>query len=269
MMEAGVGVLVVLIVVIASAAALPLVRRRHPGKQAFVTRVAVMFILPTAGVMVAPLVFLNEPPLLALMAQMIERGEDPNFGRGVTGLVLDSVYMLCWTLPAAVFAVGYGVRRTFLEALDRLGLVIPTRRTWLIALVATVAILAGVWLLNLVETWVWSRFSWPVTDERLVNVLFAHSFSVAGALTVGLTAGLGEEVVVRGILQPRVGVLLSNLAFTAVHAYQYHWDALVQVFLIGLALGLIRKHTDTTTTAIVHGGYDVVVLGFSAFTQAG
>jgi uncharacterized protein len=181
--------------------------------------------------------------------------------------VLDSVYGLCWTLPAAVFAVGYGVRRTLSEAIDRLGLIIPTRATCLTALIATVAILAGVWLMDLAVTWLWSRFGWPVTDERMVDVLFAHAFGVAGALIVGVTAGVGEEVIVRGILQPRLGLLLSNLAFTAVHAYQYHWDALVQVFLIGLVLGLVRRRTNTTTTALIHGGYDVVVLGFSALGQ--
>jgi len=267
LIEAGVGALVVLTVVIVSAAALPLVRRRHPGRRAFVTRVAIMFVMPMVGVMFVPLVFLNEPPLLALMSEMVESGQDPNLGRGVAGLVLDSVYGLCWTLPAAVFAVGYGVRRTFSEVIDRLGLIIPTRATWLTALIATVAILAGVWLMDLAVTWLWSRLGWPVTDERMVDVLFAHSFGVAGALIVGVTAGLGEEVVVRGILQPRVGILLSNLAFTAVHAYQYHWDALVQVFVIGLVLGFVRRRTDTTTTALIHGAYDVVVLGFSALAQ--
>ena len=60
----------------------------------------------------------------------------------------------------------------------------------------------------------------------------------------------------RGILQPRLGLVLSNLLFTALHASQYGPDALLGVFLIGLVLGRLRQATNTTTTAIVHGLYD-------------
>jgi membrane protease YdiL (CAAX protease family) len=44
------------------------------------------------------------------------------------------------------------------------------------------------------------------------------------------------------------------------HAYQYHWDALCSVFITGLVLGLIRKKTNTTVSAIVHGGFDFVLI---------
>jgi membrane protease YdiL (CAAX protease family) len=62
------------------------------------------------------------------------------------------------------------------------------------------------------------------------------------------------------VLQPRLGILLSNLFFTAMHALQYHWDALLLVFVIGMALGLIRRRTNTTTSAIVHGTYDFLLI---------
>jgi membrane protease YdiL (CAAX protease family) len=260
--EIGVGVLVVLAVAVAACATWPVIWRRHSSQQDFVVRVALMFIIPMSAVLFAPLIVLNEPPLLVMTSLMLASGEDPDFGRGVTGLVLDSVYGLCWTLPAAVFAVGYGVRRTFAEAVERLGIVLPTRATWVAALSVTIALLVGVWLIDWAVGWLWPRLGWPVTDQTAVEALFAYaSTSMAGALAVGVTAGLGEEVIVRGVLQPRLGILLSNLAFTAVHAYQYHWDALLQVLAIGLVLGVVRRRTDTTTTALIHSGYDVVALG--------
>jgi membrane protease YdiL (CAAX protease family) len=265
LIEIGSGVLVVLAAAMAAAATWPVIWRRHSGQRAFVVRVALMFIIPTAAVLFAPLIVLNEPPLLVMTSLMLANGEDPDFGRGTTGLVLDSVYGLCWTLPGAVFAVGYGVRRTLSEALERLGVVAPTRATWTPVLAVTAALVAGVWLIDLAVGWLWSRLDWPVTDETAVEALFAHaSTSVVGAIAVGVTAGLGEEVVVRGVLQPRLGILLSNVAFTAAHAYQYHWDALLQVFIIGLVLGVVRRRTDTTTTALIHSGYDVVALGAAA-----
>jgi membrane protease YdiL (CAAX protease family) len=263
--EIGVGVLVVLAAAVAACATWPVIWRRHSGQEAFVLRVALMFVIPMAVVLFAPLIVLNEPPLLVMTSLMLARGEDPDFGRGVTGLVLDSVYGLCWTLPGAVFAVGYGVRRTFAEAVDRLGIVAPTRATWVAVLIVTIALLGGVWLTDMAIGWLWLQLGWPVTDETAVEALFAYaSKSMAGAIAVGVTAGLGEEVVVRGVLQPRLGILLTNLAFTAVHAYQYHWDALLQVFAIGLVLGVVRRRTDTTTTALIHSGYDVVALGAAA-----
>jgi hypothetical protein len=65
------------------------------------------------------------PVLLAAawFAAMHEAGLDPSDGRGQAGLLRDELYSLCWTLPAALFAVGYGVRRDLRAALQRLGLV--------------------------------------------------------------------------------------------------------------------------------------------------
>ncbi|MCX7861282.1 MAG: hypothetical protein N2385_14415 [Chloroflexus sp.] len=41
-------------------------------------------------------------------------------------------------------------------------------------------------------------------------------------MVIGVTAGLGEELGVRGVLQPRLGIWLSNLFFTSLHAFQYN-----------------------------------------------
>jgi membrane protease YdiL (CAAX protease family) len=71
---------------------------------------------------------------------------------------------------------------------------------------------------------------------------------------------LSEELFVRGALQPRFGILVSNILFTALHATQYNFDALTSVFLAGIVLGLIRKYSNTTTSAIVHGLYDFIQL---------
>jgi hypothetical protein len=53
---------------------------------------------------------------------------------------------------------------------------------------------------------------------------------------------------------------MSNLLFTSLHGFQYHWDALLSVFLAGLLLGMIRARSNTTTSAIVHGSYDFLLL---------
>jgi membrane protease YdiL (CAAX protease family) len=81
-----------------------------------------------------------------------------------------------------------------------------------------------------------------------------------GAVVIGVVAGIGEELAVRGVLQPRLGIWLSNLAFTLAHAFQYHWDALLIVFLLGMVLGVLRQKTNTTVCALVHGTYNCLLV---------
>ncbi|MEM9569045.1 MAG: CPBP family intramembrane glutamic endopeptidase, partial [Cyanobacteria bacterium P01_E01_bin.34] len=77
---------------------------------------------------------------------------------------------------------------------------------------------------------------------------------------IGFSAGLGEELAFRGVLQPRLGLWLSNLFFTSVHAFQYNWDALIVIFVVGAVCGIVRQRINTTTCAIVHGVYNFLLI---------
>lgn len=206
-----------------------------------------------------PLLVLGAPPLLLGLAHDPDL---PGAARGVVGTHLDELYLLCWTLVAAALAVGYGIVRTAPETLARLGLHPVSRRQLGGALALTALLLGATWGLDLGIAAVWHAFGWPTTDVAAFTALVAPLINPLGALVIGITAGVGEEIAVRGILQPRLGLLLSNALFTAAHAYQYHWDALLSVFLTGLALGLIRRRSSTTVCAIIHGAFDfILVLG--------
>jgi membrane protease YdiL (CAAX protease family) len=171
-------------------------------------------------------------------------------------------------VPCTIVCVGYPLRRTLREALARLGLVRP--KLWqcgLGVLLVPVIVAAMHGVDHLIET-IWGYMNWPRTNESAFDELMEFARNPAGAVVIGVTAGLGEELVVRGMLQPRLGIVLSNLFFTSLHALQYNWDGLASVFLIGLALGLVRKYTNTTTSAIVHGGYDFVLVMLDVIEQA-
>jgi membrane protease YdiL (CAAX protease family) len=99
-----------------------------------------------------------------------------------------------------------------------------------------------------------------LTDEEAIKELFGFTAGPVGAIVAAVVAGFGEELVFRGVLQPRLGIFLPALMFAAVHALQYNFDALLQVLFLGVVFGLIRKRTNTTTSAIIHGGYDFVLL---------
>jgi membrane protease YdiL (CAAX protease family) len=107
---------------------------------------------------------------------------------------------------------------------------------------------------------IWKTMGWQGTDGELIKELFGFTAGAVGAVIASIVAGLGEEIVFRGVLQPRLGIFLPALMFASVHAMQYDFDALIQVLFLGIVFGIIRKKTNTTTSAIIHGGYDLVLL---------
>ena len=207
-----------------------------------------------------PLVVLGEPPILAAMQRSARFAADITGNRGAAGLLRDQLYGLVWILLGAALAVGWGITRDAGQTLRRLGLErIPVQQLRIAVLSPALLFVLGGMLDQLI-TWIWGTLGWRITDASAVEALFSAYTTPLGAIVIGVTAGLGEEVAVRGILQPRLGILLSNCLFTAMHAYQYHWDGLCSVFVIGLALGWIRKKTNTTVSAIAHGGYDFLLI---------
>lgn len=222
----------------------------------FTHTVALMVIVTITLIMLVPLIILGEPPVLALIRQS---------GESVSGLSNASqlraqIYGLVWIIPAALFAVGFGIRRNLAATLTRLGVVRPT--------LPHLAIGAGIGLVMALvvhfalplQVSLWQTLGWPTTDQEAFAKLMAFALSPIGAIVIGITAGVGEELAVRGVLQPRMGLWLSNLFFTSLHAFQYHWDALLVVFVVGLICGVVRNRFNTTTAALVHGVYNCVLI---------
>lgn len=254
--DTGIAVGLAALAAFASLAAIPLGHRRYPGDDGFVRRLALIVLVTFTGLAVVPLLVLGEPPILAMFRTMRDAGMDPTDGRGNAGLLRDTVYGFCWSLPAALFAVGYGIRRSFSESLARLGLARPTGRQVATAGALTVVLFGCSSLLEPGIHALWTRLGWRTTDLEGVEALLGFASSMHGAVIVAIVAGVGEEVTVRGVLQPRLGIIPSNVFFTALHAYQYGWDALLSVFLLGLAFGVIRQRANTSVSALVHAGYD-------------
>ena len=226
--------------------------------ESFVHAVALATIVALIVICFTPLLVLGAPPLLSLVTN--SEGLDLTGGRDAAGQLRDLVYGLVWTIPCAIVAVGYGVRRNLADALARLGLVRPSWRQVGAGLLVAVVLVVVVQLLGTAMDMLWSGLGWPQTDDAAFGELMAFALSPLGALVIGVTAGLGEELAVRGVLQPRMGILLSNLFFTSLHAFQYSWDALLIVFLVGTVCGLVRQRSNTTTAAIVHGTYNFILV---------
>jgi CAAX prenyl protease-like protein len=156
----------------------------------------------------------------------------------------------------AVGGVGFLVRRPLPATLARLGLRAP--RASDLALVA-----GGVVVLFLfnaaAERLQQSYFPDQYQADQYVTRLIAGRLSRSETLLLGVSAGIGEEIALRGALQPRLGLLMTSILFGAVHV-QYSWYGMAVILVLGLVLGWIRRRASTTTAMMVHGLYDVLAV---------
>lgn len=204
-----------------------------------------------------PLLALGQPPLLKL-ASALPASTFDNVDQGAS--LRSTLYTLIWTVPCTIFAVGWLTERTWKEALTRLGVVKPTLRQVVIGIVTAIFMVLLVRVLSSGIDIVWGAMGWQKTNAEVFGKLIAFAMSPIGALVVAVTAGLGEELAVRGVLQPKLGIVLSNLFFTSLHAVQYNFDGLIVVFMVGTVMGILRRRTNTSTSAIAHGTYDLILL---------
>ena len=170
-----------------------------------------------------------------------------------------SFFVLSEFLFAAVGFLGIGIliRRNWRELMERMGLVRPT----------VSQLIQGVgWIIILVFLQFIAGAAWAVLNPEEFANLEAINAALLGEidtvwewLILALAAGIGEEILFRGAIQPVFGLLLTSVIFAVVHV-QYGFSP-ITLFVIFLAiiLGLIRHRTNTTVAIFVHVGYDFVL----------
>ncbi len=174
---------------------------------------------------------------------------------------LNVVDVLAQELPFLVMAVagvGIFIRRGVTETGERLGFATPA--WWQVALALAAA---GVFFAVGNGADSLSQAFTPETthrvDQTTQHVFGALTSSPAGIIALAVIPGICEEALFRGALQPRFGVILTALLFTSIHGeYGISLD-LPTIFLIAVGLGLIRKYTNTTTSAACHVAYNLLV----------
>jgi membrane protease YdiL (CAAX protease family) len=97
--------------------------------------------------------------------------------------------------------------------------------------------------------------------ERVRDVLGKplRGLSLDEIVLLAGAAGIGEEVLFRGVLQPAMGLWLTSLVFGLLHALTPTYFLLAT--LMGLYLGWLQLETDNLVVPIgVHWAYDVIAL---------
>jgi membrane protease YdiL (CAAX protease family) len=158
-------------------------------------------------------------------------------------------------LLLSLIAVGLGLRRDGQETAERLGLRWPAWQAWPVVL-GLVVLLEG---LDYGVSLGWSTLD-PAGYElvgRVSQELFGGFFSLGGALALGLAAGLSEETLYRGALQPRFGVLLTSILFASSHIQYGFSPALLVILVISVALGWLRKRWGLVACIALHALYNM------------
>jgi membrane protease YdiL (CAAX protease family) len=160
-------------------------------------------------------------------------------------------------LLVAALGVGLFFRRSPREALQRLGLVRPTAWQLVLGLAAAGLFYAfgnGVDALGHVLT-PGLAHKVEVANQRL----FSRLVDPVGIATIALSAGICEEALFRGAMQPRLGLLWPAVVFAAIHTqYGLSFDT-VAVLVLAVGLGLLRRITNTTTSTFCHVVYNTLV----------
>lgn len=165
--------------------------------------------------------------------------------------------------------IGIYITRSFKEALPRLALVKPTK----------IQIGIGLALIVISFTYdaLWALYTHHLGGQDLATKLSFYNsgtFTAAGgfgpsvllALATALCAGIGEETLIRGALQPVFGILPAAILHGMLHGQFAHAPVfIIQVAIWSTFMGIVKRYTNTTTTIIGHAGFNFVTTFLFSF----
>ncbi len=170
--------------------------------------------------------------------------------------VYASLFETVLWLVAAFLGVGFAIRRTMPATLERLGLRTPTSRDMLTGL----GIGVGLFLASVIFTAVWQSLADPETFAQQIRAAEGFTRQLQTLPVILLVTGgaaVGEEIFMRGALQPIFGIGLTSAFFALLHTQYLLTPTFGFIFLVGVVLGLIRRNVGTTAALLAHFVYNV------------
>jgi membrane protease YdiL (CAAX protease family) len=171
-------------------------------------------------------------------------------------------------LVIALCGVGVGIRRNLRETLGRLGYgPISLKQLGVVALFVGAAFalsVAAEALFAALQPDLYRQVG-EISDNLFNPRGLSPVSAVLFALLLGVGAGLGEETLFRGAVQPALGIALTSVLFASMHVQYGPSLLLVYVFLLSIGLGLLRRHINTTASFLAHAGYNSLGIILSYF----
>jgi uncharacterized protein len=106
----------------------------------------------------------------------------------------------------------------------------------------------------------------PVLDDfSIFRIIKKAKFTWFDRIQVSFFAGVGEELLFRGAIQPLIGVWLTSFIFIAIHGYisfRTTGHALFTILLFGLSmmLGYLYIYAGLVAAMVAHAVYDLLML---------
>ena len=111
----------------------------------------------------------------------------------------------------------------------------------------------------------WLMGKWKYLDDVNFDYtlrLGIFNFSFQEILFLSFCAGVGEEIVFRGMIQPWLGVLTTSFMFIALHGYLSFssWPKVIFgliLFAVGTLLGILGAYVGLLAAIVAHILYDI------------
>jgi hypothetical protein len=197
--------------------------------------------------------------VLSLMAYFayaitVEPGDDPTPAVTIGSQVINVLFFVL----VAYVAVGTNIYRNAGEATARLGITRPKLTDILVGAVAVLPAFALSIVGSALTLWLQPELFEDLGDT--MEEMSAGNDFVLINLLLFASAGIGEEILFRGAIQPRFGIVLTSLFWALVHTQYQLSFVVLGLFLVGILFGLIRKYLSTTPAIIAHALYNACVV---------
>ncbi len=167
----------------------------------------------------------------------------------------------------ALLGVGIFIRRDLTRTFKRLGFRLPENkhyRQWFINglkhLIIGAFVGFGMFWVQVGLSIIWQLFASPETvaaQSAASQALFA---ALSGSLWLGFlvafTAGVGEELLFRGALQPIFGNIIVSIFFVMLHSQYILTPASLIILIVSLVFGFLRSHYTTPAAMMAHFVYN-------------
>ena len=112
----------------------------------------------------------------------------------------------------------------------------------------------------------WLMGKWNYLDDVNFDYtlrLGIFNFSFQEILFLSFCAGVGEEIVFRGMIQPWLGILTTSFMFIALHGYMSYssWPKVIFgliLFSVGTILGILGEYIGLLAAIVAHIIYDII-----------
>jgi uncharacterized protein len=175
----------------------------------------------------------------------------------------DVAFQAVLQIVVTALGVGFAIRRGLAEVISRLGLRWPTVQdlTWGAGLGFVFVIV----LIGFNAIWV-ALTSPELLEEQTaaameLNAAFA---TLPLAFLLSISAAFGEEIWIRGGLQPVFGIFITSIFFAALHIQVAFTPATLIIFGVSLGLGWLRWRYSTTAAIVAHFTFNFVQLSLAS-----